>query len=150
MSRSVDHDIVIDAPAAAIFDVLADPRQHPLFDGSGTVRGMVSGPARLFLGARFGMRMRLGVPYVIRNEVVEFTEDRRIAWRHLGRHVWRYELEPVADDTTRVRETFDWAPAVAGALYPALGFPRRNSAAMVATLGRLKDLVEGRHRAATG
>ena len=41
---------VIAAPPAAVFDILADPRQHSVIDGSGTVTGSVSGPDRLELG----------------------------------------------------------------------------------------------------
>ena len=33
----------IDAPPADVFAILADPRQHARIDGSGTVRGSVSG-----------------------------------------------------------------------------------------------------------
>ncbi len=91
--RVVRVERVIPADAATIFDVLADPRQHRDIDGSGSVKD-TSGtpPERLALGSRFGMSMRLGVPYVIRNEVVEFDEGRRIAWRHYGHHVWRYTV----------------------------------------------------------
>jgi hypothetical protein len=45
--------IVIAAPADKIFDLLSDPRSHGLFDGSGTVKGNLSGPVRLYLGAKF-------------------------------------------------------------------------------------------------
>ena len=34
-------------------------------------------------------------------EVVEFEEDRRIAWRHYGHHIWRYTLEPTDGGTRR-------------------------------------------------
>src|SRR5688500_10263203 len=103
MSRSVSLSTIVNAPPATVFALLADPHRHPEFDGSGTVKGRVSGPHALSLGDRFGMRMRLGLPYVISNKVVEFEQDRVIAWRHVGHHVWRYELEPV-DDGTRVTE----------------------------------------------
>ena len=139
--------IVVDADPATVFDVLVDPAQHPLFDGSDTVRGTVSGPPRLYLGARFSMRMRWGAPYLITNTVVEYDEDRRIAWRHFARHIWRYELEPVESRdrvTTRVTETFDYSGAPAGRLYSRLGFVRNAEAAIPATLQRLKVLVEGR------
>ena len=106
---------VIPAPPEKIFDLLADPRRHPEFDGSGSVREAKDAPERLSLGATFGMSMKLGMPYSVVNEVVEFDEGRRIAWepRSPGRllsafsgRVWRYELEPV-DGGTRVRETWD-------------------------------------------
>lgn len=147
MSRSISHDIVIDADATTVFDVLCDPAQHPLFDGSDTVKGRLSGPPRLYLGATFSMRMRLAAPYVIKNTVVEYDEDRLIAWRHLARHVWRYELTPVGDRSrpaTRVTETFDWQPAPLGFAYERLGFVRRNDESIRTTLQRLKVLVESR------
>jgi hypothetical protein len=147
MSRHVSHRIVIAADAATIFDVLADPAQHPLFDGSDSVKGRLSGPPRLYLGAQFSMRMHWAAPYVIRNRVVEFTEDRTIAWRHFGRHIWRYDLRPVDGDgraQTEVTEAFDWAPAPLGFTYRRAGFVARNDAAIRESLQRLKVLVESR------
>ena len=49
--------IVIAAPASRIFDVLANPASHRLFDGSETIQSSISGPERLFLGAQFSMAM---------------------------------------------------------------------------------------------
>ncbi|HEX5493526.1 MAG TPA: SRPBCC family protein [Mycobacteriales bacterium] len=140
-TRQVADSIVIAAPPGAIFDILADPRQHPRIDGSGSVREVSVGPDRLSAGARFGMRMRRGAPYRVTNVVLEFEPDRRIAWRHFGRHVWRYELEPV-DGGTRVTETFDWSPSPMRALLDRTGVPRQNARAITATLQRLKDTVE--------
>jgi uncharacterized protein YndB with AHSA1/START domain len=107
---------LIPAPAAAIFDLLADPSRHPQIDGSGTVIAPTSaGSRRLGLGDTFGMSMKLGVPYSTRNVVVEFEPDRLIAWQTLAAapldkvvtgRVWRYELEPVEGGTI-VRETWD-------------------------------------------
>jgi len=142
--RRVSRDIVVDAPPAAVFAVLADPREHGAFDGSGTVRSATTGPDRLSLGDRFGMSMRLGVPYSINNVVVEFEEDRRIAWRHLGHHRWRYELEPVGEGSTKVTETFDWSTARAPKVLELFGFPATNARGIEATLPRLKSYVEDR------
>jgi len=86
------------------------------------------------------MAMRWGVPYRISNTVVEFEEGRRIAWRHFGRHVWRYELD--ADDGgTRITETFDYAPALSPRLLELTDTPRRNLASIQATLNRLVTLL---------
>jgi uncharacterized protein YndB with AHSA1/START domain len=58
---------LIAAPAARIFDVLADPTQHPVIDGSGMVReARAERPSRLSPGATFGMSMRMGVAYAMR------------------------------------------------------------------------------------
>jgi hypothetical protein len=45
---------LIAAPAARIFDVLADPSQHPVIDRSGMLQAAgAERPARLSRGARF-------------------------------------------------------------------------------------------------
>lgn len=119
--------------------MLADPRRHSEFDGSGTVRDAVTGPARLDRGATFGMTMRWGVPYKVLNTVVEFDEGRRIGWRHFGRHVWRYELEPVTGGT-RVTETFDYAPSPVARVLELAHAPERNLASIRATLARLTEM----------
>lgn len=142
--------ITVQAPASTIFDVLADPTQHVLIDGSGTVRGSIAGPARLSLGAAFGMSMRIGMPYRIENTVVEFEEGRLIAWRHLYGHRWRYELEPapIGDESdaeaTIVTETFDGRTARVPASLLLINAYSNNQIAVAKTLVRLKELVEGR------
>jgi uncharacterized protein YndB with AHSA1/START domain len=146
--RVVSASTTIDAPPEVVFAIVADPRQHPRIDGSGSVRGVVTGPDRLEKGDRFGVSMKLfGVPYTISNRVVEFEPDRRIAWRHFGAHRWRYELEPTADGGTRVTETWDatrydrlWATGLR-----LLRFPERNRKGITATLERLKRAAEADH-----
>ena len=142
--RTVSGERVIAAPAQAIFDVIADPAMHPVIDGSGTVQSPMAGnPARLQMGSRFGMDMRILRPYRISNQVVEFEEGHRIAWSHFGGARWRYELEPVAGGT-RVRETFDYSQMTvpfAPLLLEVAGFPRRNRLGIERTLDRLVDLV---------
>ena len=71
----VSASTTVAAPPAVVFAILADPRQHARIDGSGSVRGSVSGPERLERGAEFGMDMKMyGLPYKISNRVVEFEE----------------------------------------------------------------------------
>jgi len=140
--KQVSVERVITAPPEKIFDVLADPAQHAVIDGSGTVQHARGNSIRLTLGAKFGMSMRLGLPYPVTNTVVEFDENRRIAWRHMGRHRWRYELQPI-ESGTRVTETFDWNGAPLGWLYELTGLPARHKPNMEGTLERLDDLVTG-------
>jgi uncharacterized protein YndB with AHSA1/START domain len=141
--RTVFVSRVIDAPPAAIFAVLTDPAMHPVIDGSGSVRKARAGnPERLEQGSRFSMDMRLGLPYVIRNTVVEYEEDRLIAWRHVGGHRWRYRLTPVDGGArTEVTETFDWSTARFPPGIEWMGYPEKHPAAMAKTLERLEDLV---------
>lgn len=138
-ARAVSASTVVGAAPQAVFDLLADPRRHSEFDGSGSVRDAVSGPDRLAPGATFGMKMQIGLPYRISNTVVEFDEGRRIGWRHFGRHVWRYELEPVAGGT-RVTETFDYGPARSPRLMELMGYPEKNLVSIRATLDRLTGI----------
>ena len=139
----ISRSIVVKAPAEQVFEVLANPRRHPDFDGSGSVRGAISGPERLSLGAKFGMDMRLVVPYRISSQVKEFDEGRRIAWAHVGGHRWRYELEPLPDGSTRVTETFDATTARSARALKLMDAYNRNARAIEETLPRLAALVEG-------
>ncbi len=149
---------LVPAAAEAVFELLADPRQHALIDGSGTLRGRVEGPRRLSLGATFSMAMQQArVPYRSVNRVVEFEEGRRIAWetfgeiggrRIVGGQIWGYELAPRADPATggepagtTVTHTYDWSPAMAPELLERLGYPDRSQRAMAATLDRLADVL---------
>lgn len=141
-TRVVSASRRIPAPAEAIFDVLAHPDRHREIDGSGTVRGASPASPRLAPGATFSMAMRMfGVNYTMTNHVVEFEEGRRIAWRHFGRHIWRYVLEPADDGSTLVTESFDWSDAPVPAFYEIVGYPRLHEANMVRTLERLERVV---------
>jgi len=107
---------VIAAPVEQIFELLANPDRHHDIDGAGSVRDAKQSPARLTMGAEFGMSMHLGVKYSMTNEVIEFDDGKRIAWQTrpagnlqgklFGGRIWRYELEPAAGGTL-VRETWD-------------------------------------------
>jgi uncharacterized protein YndB with AHSA1/START domain len=146
--RIISEHVDIDAPPETVFAILADPRQQSRIDGSGSVRGLLKGPDRLSKGATFGVDMKLfGLPYKIRNTVVEFDEGRRIAWRHFGGHRWRYVLEPTATGT-RVTESFDYSMyAMPQRLVIELaGFRARNRAGIAGTLVKLKEAAESTAR----
>ena len=139
--RIVSETRVIAAPRQRLFDLVADPAMHPRIDGSGTVLGPTAGgPERLALGARFGMGMRMGLPYRTGNRVVEFEEGRRIGWWHLNRAVWRWEFADV-EGGTRVTESFDWSRSPVKPLMAR--FASRNAAAMRRSLERLEGLATG-------
>jgi uncharacterized protein YndB with AHSA1/START domain len=141
---------VIDAPPARIFDLLADPARHHDIDGSGTVRDAAGGSERLALGSKFRMSMKRGISYAMVSEVVEFEENRRIAWQSKppgsigarlgGGRIWRYELEPV-EGGTRVTETWDISQeAGLGKPLVALG-AKKTAKDMEQTLARIEELV---------
>lgn len=134
--------IVIDAPAEKIFSILADPKRHAEIDGTKSIRGTFSGPDRLVLGSKFGMNMRLGINYHVTNTVMEFEENRLIAWRHLGRWRWRYELKPLSPSQTEVTETFDGTTSISQTWLKMRGAYPWVQLAVAKTLVRLKALAE--------
>ena len=136
--------IVVQTSPSAIFSILSNPKRHKDIDGSSTVTASVSGPDVLVLGSTFGMKMRLGITYWIRNTVVEYKKDELIAWRHLGRWRWRYQLKDLGNGSTQVTESFDgtFAPAVAQVW---LNFRKAypwTQLAVAKTLVRLKVVAE--------
>ena len=147
------HDVesverVIAAPPEKIFELLADPSRHHEIDGSGSVKEAKEGSTRLALGDRFGMSMKVGVSYSMVSEVIEFDENRRIAWQTwppndfaaklAGGRIWRYELEPV-DGGTLVRESWDISQErVKFVVRPSRGKTKK---AMEATLERIEQVV---------
>lgn len=140
--RQVSGTAIVPATPSRIFALLTDPASHPLLDGSGSVRASRSRePQQLELGSRFGMDMKLGMPYRIVNTVVEFDADRLIAWRHAMGHRWRWQLAPAGDDHTEVTETFDWSTAHVPWLLSASPIPRKNRDAIDSSLQRLISLV---------
>jgi hypothetical protein len=115
----------IGAPAGVLFDILADPANHPRLDGAGMLRALVDPRVVRAVGDVFVVAMHndeMG-DYEMANHVVVFEPGRRIAWEPVlakaGRpededgvgerchHVWGFELAPVGPDMTDVTERFD-------------------------------------------
>lgn len=142
----------IEASPEAIFALLADASRHQEIDGSGTLRGnKAGGPEPLSLGSVFGMSMKLGVAYSMRNTVVEFEPGRRIAWQaepggFLGRisggRIWRYDLE-LAEGGTLVRESWDLTQDHQRAFLRLGPTPKSTARNMEKTLERIAQLTEG-------
>ncbi|CAG4921665.1 SRPBCC family protein [Acidithrix sp. C25] len=139
-NRVISESIEVNTSASNVFDLLAQPKKHSSFDGSNSVKGNISGPDRLYLGAKFSMSMKLGIPYRITNEVVEFEEGRVIAWRHWGHHIWRYELLELDASRCRVTETFDYRNARSPKMLELTKAPKTNQRSIIATLNRIAKL----------
>lgn len=145
-TRTVSARTTIDAPASVVFAILADPRHHSRIDGSGSVGSVIAAPERLAAkGDTFTVHMRMfGLPYKIKNTVVEYEPERRIAWRHFGGHRWRYELEPTDDGGTTVTEAFDYSRyhPVAAKILERIGAVKANQRGIEQTLVRLHQAAE--------
>lgn len=141
---------VIAAQPEAIFDLIADASRHCDIDGSGTVRNVKAGsPERLAAGSTFGMSMHMGIGYSMVNTVIEFEENRRIAWqtrpggflgKFLAGRIWRYELEPV-EGGTRVRESWDISEDHQRPILKLGGVPKKTRSDMEKTLARIEELT---------
>ncbi len=97
--------------------------------------------------------MKLGLRYRMVNTVIEFEEDRRIAWAPrpevrgvvkegglIGGRVWRYELEPV-DGGTLVRETWDATAERGWLLHRLMRGPAKFGRAIESSLVNLERMV---------
>ena len=136
--------IIIQASPTTIFAILSNPKRHREIDGSSTITENISGPEELVLGSKFGMKMHLGINYRIMNTVVEYERDTLIAWRHLGRWRWRYELVDLGNGSTQVTETFDAtnAPGIAHLWLNLRKAYPWTQLAVAKTLVRLKSISE--------
>ncbi len=111
-ARVVAVERIIEADAMRIFELIADPAMQPRWDGNGNLAEAAAGQRVRAVGDTFTTTLTTGS--VRENQVVEFDEARRIAWRPAepGKqppgHLWRWELEPAGADRTRVIHTYDW------------------------------------------
>lgn len=135
---------VIAATPETIFDILADPNQHPRFDGNDNTQEAQGAERVRAVGERFTMLNTSG--HTRDNEVVEFEEGRRIAWMPgpVGEprpgHLWRWEVDPQPEGTL-VTHTYDWT-----GLTDEERFERARATTadkLQASVDRLALLVEG-------
>lgn len=142
---------LIAAPPEAIFDLIAHPDRHQEIDGSGTVRdskGEGKGE-KMAKGSKFGMSMKMGMPYSMVNTVIEYEEGRRLAWqtrgpgfvgKFVGGRIWRYELEPT-DGGTLVKESWDISEESAATKLAVKGLGDKTEKNMAKTLERIEKIV---------
>lgn len=141
----------IPAPPETIFELIAHPDRHQEIDGSGTVRdakGAGQGE-KVSMGSTFGMSMKMGIGYSMVSTIIEYDENRRLAWqtrgpgllgKFVGGRIWRYELEP-ADGGTLVKESWDISEESA---FTKLGVKRladTTAKNMAKTLERIEKVV---------
>jgi Polyketide cyclase / dehydrase and lipid transport len=140
--QQVSYTADVNAPAAELYAIVADPRRHHELDGSGTVGDNIVAPDRLVPGARFSTKMKMfGLPYRITSTVTAMKPDELVEWRHPVGHRWRWEFVALSPTSTRVTETFDYRNTgpVKDTLsyYERTGFAKRNAEGIQATLSKL-------------
>jgi uncharacterized protein YndB with AHSA1/START domain len=131
---SVSATAIVDAPAEAVFAVLADPTTHAAIDGTGWVCAPLDPEPVTAVGQVFRMAMyhpdHPDGDYRMANRVDVFEPPHAIAWVPLhyaddglrsGGWYWRYDLVPVGD-ATEVTLTYDWSAATE-VVRARIGFP---------------------------
>jgi uncharacterized protein YndB with AHSA1/START domain len=143
--RVVSASREIAASSSRIFELIADPAQQPRWDGNDNLAEAQPGQRVRGVGEAFIMTLTLGS--IRENHIVEFDEGRRIAWcpsesgRQPPGHLWRWELEPLAENRTRVTHTYDWSR-----LTDENRLPRARATTperLRASLDRLAEIAEG-------
>jgi uncharacterized protein YndB with AHSA1/START domain len=122
MSRVVSATREISGRSDTIFELIADPARQPHWDGNDNLRHADAGQRVRAVGDVFTMTLRRGG--IRENTIVEFEEGRLIAWRPNvpGKkppgHLWRWELEAIGQDRTRVTHTYDWTKLTDRSRFP--------------------------------
>lgn len=106
--KQVSRRVVVNAPAAVIFELVANPHRHHELDGSGTVGANITGPERLSLGDEFSTHMKqFGMNYRTTSTVTQLVEDAVVEWQLGIGQKWRWELESIGPESTQITETWD-------------------------------------------
>ena len=145
----------IEAPAEAVFGVLANPSAHAAIDGTGWVRDSLDGDRITAAGQVFRMAMyhpnHPDKDYKMANRVEVYDEPRAIAWRpgqeapetgelRFGGWAWRYDLEATGPSQTAVTLTYDWS-AVPPQVREFIQFPPFGQDHLDNSLKHLSELV---------
>jgi hypothetical protein len=145
---------IINAPADAIFAVLAAPANHVAIDGTGWVCEPVDSQRLTAAGQVFRMTMyhpnHPDGNYEMANRVEVFDPPRAISWKpgydvgegtlRFGGWVWRYDLAPARPSETQVTLSYDWS-AVGDAPRERIQFPPFSPDHLENSLAHLADLA---------
>jgi uncharacterized protein YndB with AHSA1/START domain len=142
--KVVSAERVIEADAAVIFELIANPSRQPEWDGNDNLAVAVEGQRVRSVGDMFVMTLSVGA--IRENHVVEFLEGRLIAWmpaepgKQPPGHLWRWAIEPLNANQCLVTHTYDWTE-----LQDEARFERARSTTsgwLAASIDRLAKLAE--------
>jgi uncharacterized protein YndB with AHSA1/START domain len=114
IARSATVDVVVDAPPAAVWEVVGDPTRTGEWSHECTTVGFVDGATAARPGARFRGRNRVGRSGWSRtSEIVAVTEGSSISWRtipsplHNDSTTWTISIEPAPGGGTRIVQHYE-------------------------------------------
>ncbi|TSI11915.1 SRPBCC family protein [Brevibacterium aurantiacum] len=140
----------LDASTDSIFDVLSNPENHALIDGSGMVQSDDKTDRITGVGQVFSMNMnwdKLGGDYKTDNHVIGFEQNKLLAWKTApsGKQPpgweWVWELTPQGPDATEVKVTYDWSAVTDKEILKKISFPVIGQEALESSLGNLASAV---------
>jgi uncharacterized protein YndB with AHSA1/START domain len=151
---SLSATTIINAPAEAIFTVLADPAEHAAIDGTGWVRENLDSKPLTATGQIFRISMyhenHPDGNYQMANRVEVFDPPSAISWKPgydtgdgtlgFGGWIWRYDLTPTGPSSTTVTLSYDWS-AVSDSTRERIGFPPFPPEHLDNSLAHLAELV---------
>jgi uncharacterized protein YndB with AHSA1/START domain len=154
MADAISATTVINAPAEAIFAVLANPAKHSAIDGTGRVRETAASKPLTAAGQLFRMPMyhprHPDGNYETVNRVRVFDPPSAICWDTgydaddgtvgFGGWNWRYDLTPMGPAHTTVTLTYDWS-ATSQATRELIGFPPFPPEHLANSLTHLAEMV---------
>lgn len=153
-SETLSATTTIQAPAEAIFSVLADPARHVAIDGTGWVSKSLdpqplTAPGQIFRMAMYNARHPDG-NYEMANRITVLDPPHAICWEpghdagdgnlRFGGWTWRYDLTPVGPSETEVTLCYDWS-AVPDFLRQRIQFPPFSPDHLHNSLTHLADLA---------
>jgi uncharacterized protein YndB with AHSA1/START domain len=152
--EQVSATTLINAPAEAIFAVLADPATHAAIDGTGWVREPLDAKPLTAAGQIFRMSMyhpnHPDGTYEMANRVQVFDPPCTISWEpgqdagdgtlSYGGWIWRYDLAPAGSSSTTVTLSYDWS-AVPDSIREHIGMPPFPPEHLGNSLAHLAELI---------
>lgn len=143
-NKQVSRRAVVNASASEIYALVSNPHRHHELDGSGTVGENISGPEQLTTGDEFSTHMKqFGMRYRTTSTVTRAEDDRVIEWQLGAGQKWRWELEPIDANTTRVTESWDVSDVPVWWVFKIGGMYRRNAQGIEETLRMLQKRFGG-------
>lgn len=136
---TVSASTTVAATPAEVFDYVRRPANHAAISGDRSVRTPTKGPEVLGEGDRFGMDMKIGLPYRMTSQVVEFVDGATIAWAHVGGHRWRWEVAAAGEGRATVTETYDQSTAKLPPALRLVGYPGRHQANVVRSVANVRE-----------
>jgi hypothetical protein len=161
--EKVSATLIVAAPAARVFAVLADPATHCAIDGTGWVQECVDRAPLIEVGQVFRMGMyHAGHPdgdYQTVNKVQVLDPPRVIGWLtgqekgdgqlEFGGWLWRYDLAPLGPSETEVTLAYDWSAVPQFIRGRGIQFPPFGPEHLANSLHHLAELAAPTSRAGT-